>query len=444
MLSVGIVFMFVAGIAFLGFVIDALFNRIRITSVLPLMLIGLLAGPVLGLINASASSTITQLAPYVAAIAISFVIFDVGINIKLKSLGSVLSQATKFTLLVQITIGLLLSIIVHYAFGWSALVALIFGFAVSGPSSIITPTFVRKLGISDDIKTTLTYESVFSDVLQLVVPLTLLGIFSSSTILSLSIGAIGAEVFAIIFGALLLGAVSALFWLYVLNRFGDYARGYSWMLTITMIIATYGVSEQLGLSSTIAVFVFGLIFANIGFTSSTQEPKQGDTLGKVISKYFAIKQDVEHTIAYQKEIVFFVSTFFFVYVGLLFSLGTLTYFDAGIALLLAFLIILVRVVFLPMLRNMLAKEKPERNVEKSLIYFNVPRGLSSIIIATLLASYGFFVTGFTNLIFLIVLFTNIAFSVGIMSTYKAPAEANGAKQQKRQNQQAQQKDKGKK
>ena len=434
MLPVGILFIFIAGISFLGFVINALFDKIKITSVLPLILLGLLIGPVLNLVSVGPGSLIAQLTPYVAAIAIAFVIFDVGINIRMKPLGAVLSGATMFTLITQVTVGLVLAIVVHYAFGWSAVISLIFGFAVSGPSAIITPALVRKITASDSIKTTLVYESVLTDVLQLVVPLTLISLLLNPAVTTLS--SAGAEAFTIIFGALLIGAVSAFFWLYVLNRFGEYAKGYSWMLTITMIIATYGISQQLGLSSTIAVFVFGIIFANVGFHSDKEE-KRDDWMGSIISRYFAIKQDVTHTIAYQKEIVFFVSTFFFVYIGMLFGFGTVTPYELLLGVAFVAVIMLIRAVTTPILRGLFSPESKVQKLERSLIYFNKPRGLSSLIIATLLVSYSLAVTGFVNMVFLLVLFTNIAFSIGVMYTYKPmPAEqGKGTAEKKKQDRQ---------
>lgn len=424
MISVGLVFIFIAGVSFLGFIINALFDKIKITTILPLMLIGLLVGPVFGLLGTSAQSTIAQLAPYVAAIAIAFIVFDVGINIRIKHLTGVLGSATKFALITQVCIGIILSIVAYYAFGWSVFASLIFGFAVSGPSSIITPTIVRKMGISENLKTTLTYESVLSDVLQLVVPLTLISFLLSNG--SLTANIVGVEVFTIIVGALLFGVVFALFWLYIMSRFADYVRGYSWMLTITMIIATYGISQQLGLNSTIAVFIFGLVFANVGFhkeekpeevkKSSKAQPK--DAMSDFIGKYLSIPYDVEHTIAYQKEVVFFVSTFFFVYIGLIFSLNSVSYYEIGIALLLSILIFLVRIATTPMLGGMMSKDDEVRKTERELVWFNVPRGLASIIIATLFVSYGIIASGFTNVVFLLVLFTNIIFSAGVMKAYK--------------------------
>jgi len=45
MLEVAFVFIFFAAVAFLGFIINALFYRLKISNILPLMAIGILVGP---------------------------------------------------------------------------------------------------------------------------------------------------------------------------------------------------------------------------------------------------------------------------------------------------------------------------------------------------------------------------------------------------------------
>ena len=414
-LSVGPAFIFIAAVSFLGFAIFALFDRIRITSVLPLMLIGLIIGPVLHLINTSADSTIATLTPYIIAIAVSFVLFDVGLNIRFKSLSKVLIGATRFLFVTQIFIGLATAGLMHVFMGWSLIYSLIFGFAVSGPSTITIPMLVKKLNVSDNIKTTMVYESTISDVLQLIVPLTLIGIVLNP--LSITLSSIGDGIFTQLMGGVLLGVISAFFWLYILNRFGDYSQNYSWILTVTMIIATYGIASYIGLNSALAVFVFGILFANIGSRKSVTDGRVHDPLGK----YFATKQDVEHTTEYQREMVFFVSTFFFVYIGLLFNISSVTYAFLAIAVVLTLIMFLVRIPLTPLLGKILSTDKKTSSVEKSLIYFNIPRGLSPAIIATVPLVYGLVIPGFVNLIFLVILFTNIAFTIGVFMTYKPVA-----------------------
>ena len=46
-ISVNFLFLFIAGICFLGFIVNALFDKLRITNILPLMIIGLIVGPIL-------------------------------------------------------------------------------------------------------------------------------------------------------------------------------------------------------------------------------------------------------------------------------------------------------------------------------------------------------------------------------------------------------------
>ncbi|MDE1865157.1 MAG: cation:proton antiporter [Candidatus Micrarchaeota archaeon] len=412
MLAVGIVFIFIAGTSFLGFAIDALFSKIKITSVLPLLLIGLVIGPILGLVSTGPQSTITTLAPYVVAVAVSFVLFDVGLNIRFDRLGRIFAPATKFVLPTQVIIGFLISLIAYLGFHWSILYSLIFGFAASGPSSIIVPAFVKNIRASSDLKAGLVYESVLTDIIQLIVPLTLLAFVLNPHVMTLNY--LGLFIFTNIVGAMLLGVASAFFWLYVLKKLGSRNGGYSWMLTITMILATYGISQQLGLESAIAIFVFGLVFSNFG----------GEQLylrlsGGWVKDYFTIgKAAVKHTKSYQREIVFFVSTFFFVYLGLIFSVQQVSLISIAVALLAVAAVILVRHMTTPLISGMFSQDPSIRRTEASLVRLNIPRGLSSAIIASLPITYGLAVSGFTNTMFLIILFTNIAFSVGVFIAYK--------------------------
>ncbi len=413
MLPIGLAFIFIAAISFLGFAINAMFNKLKITNVLPLILIGVLIGPVLHILSTGSQSLISNISPYITAVAISFVLFDVGLNIKFKSLGSVLLKATKFTLIVQILIGVAASAIVYFGFGWNVVLSLIFGFAVSGPSSIITPTLVKQVDVSENIKTTLNYEGVVSDVLQLIVPLTLLGILVNTTGSTYLLGTV---IFTEIVGAIMLGVVSAFFWLYILNRFNEYATEYSWVLTVSMIIATYGIATQLNLNATLTVFLFGLIFGNISHTKSPADKKPS-----IIEKYFNVGEDAQHIMLYQKEVVLFVSTFFFVYIGLLFNSVGFNITEVIVALLVALVIIPIRYLLTtPLLGSILSKDPKVQDSEKALIYFNVPRGLATAIVATLPLSYGLSADSFINTAFLVILLTNILFTFGVMYNYKPP------------------------
>jgi len=414
-LPVSIVFIFFAGVAFLGFAINALFDRIKISYILPLMLIGVLVGPVLHIIDVSPTSTVSQLSPYITAIAIAFILFDVGINMNFSSLGRVVGRASKFTFITQVATGILLSLVVWYVFKWQFMLSLILGFGLSGPSSLIIPAIVNRARMSKDMKTSLIYESVTSDILQLIVPLVLLAL-----VIGTSTGSsIGSFLFTLLFGSVVLGVASALFWLYLLKRFEKYSANYSWMLTISMTIATYGVATQLGLNAALAVFVFGLAFANIGLMSAKKR-------GVWFLSKLSFPKNVVYIRKYQKEIVFFTSAFFFIYIGLLFTLSNLNYPIVGMALALSLVAMLVRMATVRILKPLMSKDKYQQNVEYGVAEFSMARGLAAAVIATAPIILGVQISGFLDIVFMVILFTNVISTVGISIKYKprvAPEEA---------------------
>ena len=422
MFSIGLAFIFIAGISFLGFAINALFDKIKITSVLPLIIIGLLIGPVLNLVNVGSSSVITELNPYITAIAIAFVLFDIGMNMRLKTLSKVIMASTQFVLLTQIIIGAAVGLFVYYVMGWSWPIAIIFSFAVSGPSSITAPTLAKNMKAPENLRTFIVYEGVFSDILELVVPLVLISIYVLPSSQSALAAALGPTIFYQLMGAASLGVVSALFWLYILNRFPEASKNYSWMLTIAMVIATYGISAQLGLSTAIAVFIFGIVFANIG---SIGKAKAGED-ESFVQKYFSVNDYVDHTREYQREIVFFVSTFFFVYIGLLFNVSHVTFNIIGLGIAVTALIILSRIIAMPVLSKVFSKDPEAQKVEKGVAYFNIARGLSPAIIAIYILTSGVYVQGFTDSIFMVILITNIIFTAGVFISYKPILEVPAA------------------
>ncbi len=422
MLPVGILFILVAGISFIGFTINALFGKLKVTSVLPLLIIGVLIGPVFHILNGTQQGIITELAPYISAVAISFVLFDVGMNIEIGSLGKVITRATLFTIITQIATGALISAAVYFLLKMNLIYALIFGFAASGPSSIIITTFLKDLPFSKDMKTSLVYEGVLSDVIQLIVPLILIGFILRDT-QSLSAMVIWQGIFTEVVGAIILGAVSAFFWLYILKKFKHASESYSWILTITMIIATYGLAQQLGMIGAISVFIFGVLFASIGLVNETdvaaasKASKNSDAgLIVTLNRYFSNVGTVAHAMSYQREVVFFVSTFFFVYLGLLFNIAGISIIEVAAAAVITALIVIVRLPASRILKTY-SKDKEASETEHLFVYFNIPRGLAPVIIATLLISDGIAVSGFVNLMFMVILMTNLAFSIGVAAGY---------------------------
>ena len=416
MLNYDIVFIFIAGVAFLGFILNALFDKINITSVLPLMLIGLLIGPVFHFVNTGTGSTIADLTPYVTALAVSFILFDVGINIRISKLKTVFKKATSFTFELATATGIVVGIVTflafHYTLGWTIAESFIFSFALSGPSSIIVPTLVKVIRVGEDLKTTLVYESVASDTLELIIPILLLDIIASAGITGIAV--LGLVVSAVV-GSIIFGLVSAVFWLFILNRFKAYSESYSWMLTIAMVIATYGIAELVGFNGAITIFVFGILFSNIGSVKPSTDPVHEPNF---VEKFLAVPYSIDHIKDYQKEIVFFTSTFFFVYIGMLFTFSGVYLDSLVFAVMITFVIMLVRFMGSGLLKKFLSNDQKEAVKQRNFISYNVARGLSPAIVATLPLTYGVVIPGFLDSIFLVILITNIASTAGIFMAYR--------------------------
>jgi len=421
MISVNILFIFIAAVAFLGFLLNVFFDKLKIMNVLPLMLIGLLVGPILNLINTGPTSTIAVLTPFITAIAVAFILFEVGLNINIFKLSKVIVKATKFTVIVAFLTGITLAVLAFFAFHWSIIEALIFGFALSGPSSVIVPTLMKLIGAPSELRTALVYEGVVTDSIQLIIPLLLFGLLTNSNI---TIGSITSLVAGVVFGSVLFGALLALILLYVLKKFMAYSRNYSWMLTVTMVIAIYGISQQLNFSGALTVFIFGILFSNIGNNRfKVYKAGSGDGYGElkkffgdILERYFSIS-DVSYVSEYQREIVFFTSTFFFVYIGLLFDLSNLTLFLIGISILITVIIVIIRHIFSPMIREYIPRDKSGGRTMKRIISFDISRGLSSAIVATLPLAFGIVIPNFLDQVFLVILFTNLASTIGMFLLY---------------------------
>ncbi|HZY91823.1 MAG TPA: cation:proton antiporter [Thermoplasmata archaeon] len=415
-------FLALAGIAFLGFVLDALFHRLRVASMLPLMLIGvfLVAS---GQIPSTTIGLLNSLIPYVSALTVAFILFSVGLEIRMSELSRVVARATAFTFAVQVTTGLLISLLAYELVHWSLLVSLIFGFALSGPSSIAVPALVRVARLPEAMRTSLLYESVISDVLQLLVPILMIGLLVAGNISTI---AVASSITWTVLGSAGGGVIAAVVWLFVLDRLQEYAKGYTWTLTITMVLATYGAAERLGLSAAMTIFVFGLTLGNAALLDFRRSREGRAPNGWLAFHWHDLREwlgmstrgvDVPHILQVQKEVSFFASSFFFVYIGLLFQGGQLTAVLVLVALLASAVMIGCRWIFAPILANCLDPEPRLRRSQRGLLVFNISRGLAAAVVATIPQGMGIIIPGFLDAIFLGIFLSTGLSTLGIFLVY---------------------------
>ncbi len=428
MISVGTVFLFLAGLALVGFVLDALFDRLRMASVLPLMLSGV-ALVLLGIVPPADVALLERLSPYISGFAVAFILFSVGLEMRYTQLARVIGRASGFMFAVQLITGVGVALIAYAVIGWPILLAFVFGFAVSGPSSVIVPRIVRAARLSEGLKTSLLYESVVSDVLELLVPLVLLGLYTSGTVAPTSI-AVAVAIAVVGSGAV--GLVAGLLWLLALDRLRAVSKGYVWTLTITMVLATYGGASVVGLNAGITIFVFGIILGNaLALDARKGLAATGVPLSAAARLLDGVRDrlhlstgglDLDHVEQVQREVAFFISTFFFVYLGLLFHVGGLAVAPVELAIGATIVILAVRAALAPILRPYFASEPNRQRAERALTTFNIGRGLSPAVIATIPLSLGLVIPGFLDAIFLVILLTIVVSTAGIVAFYRPKPE----------------------
>lgn len=431
MIPPDILFLALAGIAFLGFVLDSLFHRIRVSSVLPLMLLGV-ALVATGAVPAGTLSVLNTFIPYVSALTVAFILFAVGLEVRFSELFRVLGRATAYTLVVQTSTGVVLGLLAYETLHWNLLISFIFGFALSGPSSIAVPVLVRVARMPESLRTTLLFESVISDVLQLLVPLLMIGLLVQGTV---SAVAITSTLLWTVLGSTVGGIAAGIAWLAILDRLRSFAEGYTWTLTITMVLATYGAADRLGLSPAISIFVFGLTLGNGALLDFRQRAGAVTGQGWLSGGLSRVRArlglstralDIPHILQVQREVSFFASSFFFVYIGLLFRSSELTLTIVVVAIVASLVMLALRFASSPILHDYLGDDPATRRSLRALLSFNISRGLAAAVVATVPQGLGIIIPGFLDAIFLGILLSTFLSTVGIFVLYRPETPASEA------------------
>jgi len=386
------VILLAAGVViFLGVAGEAFFKKTGIPDVAFLMILGVIIGPVLGIIQPEA---VIQIVPYFAAVALIIIMFDGGLNLDLKQM--VKTAHFSFTLAI---LGFILSVTiatlaVHYALDWSWIESILLGTIVGGSSSVIVFGLVRNIRISEETKNMLSFESALTDILSTIIAFILfeailLGQFDLQ-VLEETLGR------AIVVG-LVLGFGVGIPWMYVSTKLGNAQHAY--MLTLGILFVLFFLANSFGESGALTALVFGLMLGN-----------RSHLAGILKFKLPRIElDDPTHN-----QITFLVRSFFFVFVGLMASLGQYEYAILGVGITIAIYVgrIIVTKTTLTKRFSLL-----DRRVTRSMI----PRGLAAAVLATFPLTLGLpNAEAYPQIIFFIILTSVIITTIGIGSSKKIP------------------------
>ncbi len=346
---------------FLAHFFGWLFSFVRIPDVLMLMAIGILLGPVLGVVS---PDFFGRAGDAIIMIILVMILFEGAIKLKFSHLkkamlGTITLGISSF-LLTTAGVGLLLSQLVNFPLVPSFLIGAILG---SNSTALVIP-FIEKLRIKEESRTTLFLESSLSDVFSIVLTLALiasmeLGVFQMETVVL--------DITANLALATMLGAFFAFVWSLVLNKIHNIQN--SVFATPAFVFIVFGITEILGYSGLVSVIAFGIVLGNIPFLLSSLRENYG-----TLYDMFRPKPLSSRELSFFSEMVFIIKVFFFLFIGI-----SLNFEDTSILLLALFLGILIFLLRLIAVLFSIPRSTPK--FDASIMSVTAPRGLAPAVLA---------------------------------------------------------------
>lgn len=301
-------------LVFLAHALEDFFARTKVPDVLILLGLGLLLGPVSGLVH---PEDLGAAGPVFTTLTLVVILFEGGLGLDLKVLGRSLGGATGLTVWNFVATLLVVTPLARLLMGFTWLQAATLGAILAGTSSAVVIPMVGRLALGERAKAVLALESALSDVLVIVVALALMGAQAQG---ELKVGALLGGMVAAFTLAAVLGALAGVAWSLALNRLRGLQN--SIFTTPAFVIVVYGLVELLGYSGAIAALALGVALGNIDALPLAFLRRTPETLASLTS--------TEREVF--REVVFLLKTFFFVYVGLSIQLSSLPLALAGLAL----------------------------------------------------------------------------------------------------------------
>ena len=375
----------------MGVLGEAFFKRTGIPDILFLMVLGIIIGPVLGIIQPQA---VLEIVPYFAAVALIIIMFDGGLNLHI---GKVLKTAHFAIILVIVGFAVSVGIVAglaHYGLGWEWIDSILLGSIVGGSSSIIVFGLVKKIHISEDAKSMLSFESALTDIFAVIIAFVL---FEAALSGEFSFDTLGVTIGKAVMVGLVLGFGVGIPWMFVISKLKN--AQHSYMLTIGMVFMLFFLATSFGESGALTALVFGLMLGKKTYFSRILKIKfPEDTIDNSL----------------HSQVTFLVRAFFFVFVGLLASFAQIEYVIFGVIAAIAIYIGRIIITKSVLVRGF---SKLDTKVTSVMI----PRGLAAAVLSTFPLSMGLpNAEAYPQIIFFVVITSVIITTIGLGGAKKIP------------------------
>ena len=380
---------------FLGVAGEAFFKRTGIPDIAFLMILGVIIGPILGIIQVEA---VTEIVPYFAALALIIIMFDGGLNLDLRHMVKTAHFAVIIAILGFALSMVIVSVLAHYGLGWDWLDSILLSSIVGGSSSIIVFSLVRQIRVSEETRTMLGFESALTDILS-----TIIAFIMFEAILS---GYFDLELLGATFGravavGLLLGLGVGIPWMFITAKLAN--AQHSYMLTLGILFVLFFMARSFGESGALTALVFGLMLGN----------------RYRLSRYLRFKlPEIKTDDTMHSQLTFLVRSFFFVFVGLLASFVRIEYFVFGV---LAVILIYVGRIFV----TKVTLTKRFSLLDRKVTTVMIPRGLAAAVLATFPLTLGLpNADAYPQIAFFIIMMSVVITTIGLGRAKKIPPPDN--------------------
>ncbi len=362
-----LVILFVGMSVFVAHLFAVVFEITRIPDVLFLMLMGIVFGPILGLLS---QESFGYTGKFLTMIALILILFEGGIDLKIGELRRVLWISMFMTFGTFLLTVAAVMLILHWYGGFDWVTGIIVGSALGGMSPAVVIPVVRMLKLRGSSRTLMFIESAVADVLSLVVSAGIVEAYKSGV--SLLPSSIAFQLLLSFLISILIGVIGAAVWSSALRKIREFPN--TIFTTFGVVFVVYSVAEILGGSGPAAAFVFGVLLAN--FKDISREYKH------LFSGVFSFDSPSEVEKSFYGEIIFLLKAFFFFYLGVSFN------YVSREVLFLSFIVVSVIVV----LRFFFIALGASSHIIKRdavIISVLIPKGLPAVVAGSLLYESGF-------------------------------------------------------
>lgn len=390
--SVEIMLLAAGVVVFLGVAGEVFFKKTGVPDVAFLMILGVIIGPVLGIIG---PSTVAQIVPYFAALALIIIMFDGGLNLNIKHVISTVHFSFALAIVGFVASIIIVSGAAALVLGWPLLDSVLLGSIVGGSSSVIVFGLVRNIKISEETKSMLSFESALTDILATLLAFILLGSVLAG---QFDMDTLGETFGRAVMVGLVLGLGAGIPWMIVIAKLQNAQHGY--MLTLGVLFVLFFMANTLGESGALTALIFGLMLGN----------------RMRLAKIFRFKAPkIQTDNPTHNQLTFLVRSFFFVFVGLMASFGNVEYVVFGVLVTVVLYVgrIVVTKIFLTSRFSRL---------DKAVTRAMIPRGLAAAVLATYPVTMGLpNAEAYPQVVFFIILTSVIITTGGLGRSKKIPA-----------------------